>query len=73
MALERTKKATAKGKGKKSNRGGSSSRSGLPHGWIQGDWIQSTIHQDGIGDLVEGGLIPHELARLPEGETEPHP
>ena len=38
MALERTKKATGAAKGKKTNRG-SSSRSGLPLGWIQGDWI----------------------------------
>ena len=37
VALERAKKATAKAKGKKTNWGGSSSRSGLPPGWIQGD------------------------------------
>ena len=58
-ALERAKKATAKAKGKKTSRGGSSSRSGLPCGWIQGDWIRSTICQDDIDDLVEEGLIPH--------------
>ena len=73
MALERAKKATTKAKGKKTSRGGSSSRSGLPRGWIQGDWIQSTIRQDDIDDLVEGELIPHESARLPEDETEPRP
>ena len=65
-ALERAKKATATGQanGRPSSRGGSSSRSGLPRGWIQGDWIWSTIHQDDIDDLVDGGLIPHESARL---------
>ena len=73
MALERAKKATAKAKGKKSSRGGSSSRSGLPPGWIQGDWIRSAIRQDDIDDLVEGGLIPHESARLPGNETESQP
>lgn len=73
MALERTKKAMEKAKGKRSRRGGSSSRSGLPRGWIQGDWIQLTISQDDIDDLVEGRLIPHESVRLSEGETEPHP
>ena len=73
MALERAKKAMAKAKGKKSSRGGSSSRSGLPRGWIQGDWIRSTIRQDDIDDLAKGGLIPHESARLLEGETEPRP
>ena len=43
VALERAKKATAKAKGKRTSRGGSSSRSGLPPGWIQGDWIRSMI------------------------------
>ena len=73
VALERAKKATAKAKGKKSSRGGSSSRSGLPRGWIQGDWIRSTISQDDLDDLAEEGLIPHGSARLPEDETEPRP
>jgi len=73
VALEHAKKATAKAKGKKSSRGGSSSRSGLPRGWIQGDWIRSTIRQDDLDDLAEEGLIPHGSARLPEDETEPRP
>ena len=73
VALEHAKKATTKAKGKRSSRGGSSSRSGLPPGWIQGDWIRSTISQDDIDDLVDGGLIPHESARLPGDETEPRP
>ena len=71
--LERAKKATAKAKGKRTSRGGSSSRSGLPPGWIQGDWIHSTISQDDLDDLVEGGLIPHKSTRLPGNETEPRP
>ena len=70
-ALERAKKTTVKAKGKKSSRGGSSSRSGLPRGWIQGDWIRSTIRQDDIDDLAEEGLIPHGSVRLPGNETEP--
>ena len=73
MALEHAKKAMVKAKGKKSGRGRSSSRAGLPPGWIQGDWIRSTIRQDDIDDLVEWGLIPHESARLPGNETEPRP
>ena len=73
MALEHAKKETMKAKGKKSSRGGSLSRSGMPRGWIQGDWIRSTIRQDDIDDLVEGGLIAHESVRLPEGETKPQP
>ena len=73
MALEHAKKATTKAKGKRTSRGGSSSRSGLPPGWIQGDWIRSTISKDDLDDLVEGGLIPHKSARLPGNETEPQP
>nr|XP_045084547.1 nucleolar and coiled-body phosphoprotein 1-like [Aegilops tauschii subsp. strangulata] len=72
-ALERAKKATAKAKGKKTSQGGSSSRSGLPLGWIHGDWIRSTIQQEDLEDLVEGGLIPHDSWRLPGDETEQRP
>ena len=73
VALERAKKAAAKAKGKRTSRGGSSSRSVLPPGWIQGDWIRSTISQADLDDLVEGGLIPHKSARLPGNEAEPQP
>ena len=62
VALERAKKATAKAKGKRTSRGGSSSRSGLPAGWIQGDWIRSTITQDDLDDLVEGGTDPPQVS-----------
>ena len=74
VALERTKKetATAKSKGKKMSRG-SSSRSGLPPGWIQGDWIRSTIWQEDLDDLAAGGLIAPESARMPGNKLEPQP
>ena len=72
-ALERTKKAAAAGKGKRSARGGSSSRTALPKGWIQGDWMPSVLRQEDLDDMVEGGVIPHEVARLPGGEIEPQP
>ena len=71
-ALERAKKATGAAKGKKPSRG-SSSRSGLPPGWIQGDWIRSLIRQKDLTDLEESGLIAKGAARLPKGETEPQP
>ena len=58
-ALERAKKATAKAKGRATSRAGSSSRAGLPQGWIQGDWICSTITQKDLDDLANEGLIPH--------------
>ena len=59
-ALERAKKATAAGKakGRASSRGGSSSRSRLPKGWVQGDWIRSTITETDLNDLANEGLIP---------------
>ena len=38
-----------------------SSRSALPKGWIQGDWMPSVIRQEDLDDMVEGGVIPHEL------------
>ena len=71
-ALEHAKKATGAAKGKKMNRG-SSSRSGLPSGWIQGDWIRSLLQQDDLDELAESGLIANGAARLPEGETKPQP
>ena len=72
-ALERAKKATAKVKGRATSRGGSSSRSRLPQGWIQGDWIRSTITQKDLDDLANEGLIPHGSARLPGKEWQPQP
>ena len=74
-ALERVKKATAAGKakGRASSRGGSSSRSRLPKGWVQGDWIRSTITETDLNDLANEGLIPHGSARLPGTEWQPQP
>ena len=70
-ALERAKKATARSKGKATSRGGSFSQTGLPKGWIQGDWGHSRITQEDLDDLAEGGLIPYDSARLPGKESEP--
>lgn len=72
-ALERAKKATAKAKGRATSRGGSSSRSRLPQGWIQGDWIRSTITQKDLDELANEGLIEHGAARLPRTEWQPQP
>ena len=71
--LERAKKATAQAKGRATSRGGSSLQSGLPQGWIQGDWIRSTITQKDLDDLANEGLIPHGSARLPGKEWHPQP
>ena len=72
-ALERAKKATTKVKGRATSRGGSSSRSRLPQGWIQDDWIRSTITQKDLDDLANEGLIAHGAARLPGMEWQPQP
>ena len=72
-ALERAKKATAQAKGRAPSRGGSSSRSRLRQGWIQGDWIRSTITQKDLDDLANEGLIKHGAARLPGAERQPQP
>ena len=72
-ALERAKKATVQAKGRAPSRGGSSSRSRLPQGWIQGDWIRSTITQKDLDDLANEGLIEHGAARLPGVEWQPQP
>ena len=72
MALERTKKALAAVNGKKMARG-SSSRSGLPPGWIQGDWIRSTVVKGDLENLAQDGLIAHGSWRLPGNKSEPQP
>ena len=72
MALEHAKKATGAAKGKKQGRG-SSSRAGLPPGWIQGNWIRSSVRQEDLDELAESGLIAKGAARLPEGEKETQP
>ncbi len=70
-ALEGAKKAPAKAKGRATSRGGSSSRSCLPQGWIQGDRICSTITQKDLDDLANEGLIERGAARLPGTEWQP--
>nr|XP_040251687.1 nucleolin-like [Aegilops tauschii subsp. strangulata] len=70
--LERAKKTAGTTKGKKLNRG-SSSCSKLPAGWIQGDWIQSSLRRDDMDELMESGLVAKGAARLPGSEMAPQP
>src|SRR3954462_5913246 len=35
--------------------------------------MPSVIRQEDLDDMVEGGVIPHEAARLVGGEVEPQP
>ena len=69
-ALECSKKTKGVAKGKRQQHG-SSSRAGLPPGWIQGYWIRSLIRQEDLDELAESGLIAKGAARLPEGEMNP--
>ena len=62
--LERINKTT---KGKKMVKG-STSRSALPPGWIQGDWIPSTASGEDLENLTSDGLIAEGSWRLLEGE-----
>ena len=71
-ALEHAKKAMVTAKGKKTARG-TSSRSGLPPGWIQEDWIRSTIERDDLERLAEDDMIAVGSWRLPGKESEPQP
>ena len=66
--LERTKKLTAKDK--KAAKG-STSRSALPPGRIQGDWIPSTILEEDRVNLTTNCLIAEGSWRLLEGEIDP--
>ncbi|MQL25226.1 hypothetical protein EI011_24365, partial [Escherichia coli] len=44
----------------------------LPAGWIQGDFLPSTVTKNDTLELVEQGMIENKSWRLPaEGETEP--
>ncbi|KAI4975684.1 hypothetical protein ZWY2020_049291 [Hordeum vulgare] len=46
----------------------------LPAGWIQGDFLPSTVTEGDQLQLVEHGMIVHKSWRLPvENEVEPAP
>ncbi|KAI4971550.1 hypothetical protein ZWY2020_002464 [Hordeum vulgare] len=46
----------------------------LPAGWIQGDFLPSSVMANDLVELVEQGMIANKSWRLPaEGEMEPAP
>lgn len=63
--LERAKKG-----GKTKKTGG---RTALPPGWIQGDFLPSTVKKEDVLELVEHGMVAEKSWRLPKGELEPEP
>ncbi|KAI5007775.1 hypothetical protein ZWY2020_008823 [Hordeum vulgare] len=58
---------------KKKKKGAASPGDVAPLGWIQGDFLPSTVTADDFLELVEHGVIANKSWRLPEGETEPAP
>ncbi|KAI4987193.1 hypothetical protein ZWY2020_019993 [Hordeum vulgare] len=41
----------------------------LPAGWIQGDFLPSSVTENDVLELVEHGMIVNKSWRLPEAET----
>ncbi|KAI5000447.1 hypothetical protein ZWY2020_005036 [Hordeum vulgare] len=62
--LERAKKG---GKGRKPG------RTAVPPGWIQGDFLPSTVTKEGVLDLVENGMVADNSWKLRGDELEPAP
>ena len=61
---------------KKKKKGGASTQRrqrALPAGWIQGDFLPSSVTENDVLELVEHGMVANKSWRLPEGETEPAP
>ncbi|KAI5018694.1 hypothetical protein ZWY2020_043582 [Hordeum vulgare] len=71
-----TKGQTSKLEAKKKKKGAASTQRrqrALPAGWIQGDFLPSTVTENDVLDLVEHGMVVNKSWRLPECETEPTP
>ena len=60
---------------KKTNKGKkpSTARAAVPPGWMQGDFLPSTLKAQDVEDLVDDGLIARDSWRLPGDEAEPQP
>ncbi|KAI5016378.1 hypothetical protein ZWY2020_006229 [Hordeum vulgare] len=50
-----------------------SKKPALPSGWIQGDFLPSTVRKDDLLDLVEHDMLMDKSWRLPGDEAEPQP
>ncbi|KAI4976691.1 hypothetical protein ZWY2020_050298 [Hordeum vulgare] len=70
-----TKGQTSKLEAKKKKGAASTQRwqRALPAGWIQGDFLPSTVRENDVLELVEHGMVVNKSWRLPEGEMEPTP
>ncbi|KAI4996724.1 hypothetical protein ZWY2020_052066 [Hordeum vulgare] len=71
-----TKGQTSKLEAKKKKKGAASTQRrqrALPVGWIQGDFLPSTVRETNVLELVEHGMVVNKSWRLLEGEMEPAP
>ena len=71
-----TKGQTSKLEAHKKKKGAASTerrQRALPVGWIQGDFLPSTVTENDVLELLEHGMVVKKSWRLPEGETEPAP
>ncbi|KAI5007563.1 hypothetical protein ZWY2020_054623 [Hordeum vulgare] len=66
--LESQKKKNKKGAAPTQRR-----QQALPAGWIQGDFLPSSVTENDVLELVEHGMVVNKSWRLSEGETEPAP
>ncbi|KAI5014067.1 hypothetical protein ZWY2020_055457 [Hordeum vulgare] len=74
MTKGQTSKLESQKKKKKAAAPAQRRQHALPAGWIQGDFLRSTVTKDDLLELVEQGMIANKSWRLPaEGETEPAP
>ncbi|KAI5019171.1 hypothetical protein ZWY2020_044059 [Hordeum vulgare] len=68
-----TKGQTIKLEAKKKKKGAASTqwrKRALPAGWIQGDFLPSTVRETDVLELVEHGMVVDKSWRLPEGKME---
>ena len=69
-----TKGQANKLEAKKKKKGAASTQQrkrALPAGWIQGDFLPSTVRETDVLELVEHGMVVNKSWRLPEGEMAP--
>ncbi|KAI4975031.1 hypothetical protein ZWY2020_048638 [Hordeum vulgare] len=71
MTKGQTSKLVSQKKKKKGAAPNQRRQRALPAGWIQGDFLPSSVTENDLLELVEHGMIVNKSWRLSEGETEP--
>ena len=60
-------------KGSKGKKPSTARAAGVPPGWMQGDFLPSSLKARDVEDLVVDGLVAADSWRLPGNEAEPQP